>query len=61
MGMLNELTREELSWNSPFEVYYGRIPNNIQNAEKYIPKQVIVDERIIELLLAINLQEIEKN
>ena len=61
MGVLNELTREELSWNSPFEVYYGRIPNNIQNVEKYVPKQVIVDERIIELLSAINLQEIEKN
>ena len=55
--MLNGLVREELSWKSSFEVCYGRIPNNIQNAGKYIPKQVIVDERITELLSARNLQE----
>ena len=44
--MLNELAREQLSWKSHFEVYYGRIPNNIQNAGRYIPKQ---DETIVEL------------
>ena len=49
MRKLNELAREELSWKSPFEVYYGRIQYNIQNAERYRPKQVLVDERIIEL------------
>ena len=58
--MLNELAREELSWKNLFEVYYGRIPNNIQNAGRYIPKQVIVDERITELPSARNLQEREK-
>ena len=41
-------------------MYYGRIPNNIQNAGRYIPKQVIIDERIIELPSARNLQEGEK-
>ena len=60
MGVLNELAREELSQKSPFEVYYGRIPNNIQNAGRFIPKEVIVDERIIELLSARNLQERKK-
>ena len=43
MGVLNELAREELSYKSPFEVYYGRIPNNIQNTGRYLPKQVILD------------------
>ena len=37
------------------------MPNNIQNAGRYIPKQVIVDERIIDLPSARNLQEREKN
>ena len=60
MRVLNELARKKLPWKSPFEVYYGRIPNNIQNAGRYIPKQVIVDERIIELPSARNLQEREK-
>ena len=60
MRVLNELAREELSWKSPFEVYYSRITNNIQNAGRYISKQVIVDERIIELPSARNLQEREK-
>ena len=62
MWVLSRLVREELSWKSSFEVCYGRIPNNIQNAGRYIPKQGIVDERIIELLLlsARNLQEREK-
>ena len=27
MRVLNELAREELGWQSPFEVYYGRKPN----------------------------------
>ena len=36
------------------------MPNNIQNAGRYIPKQVIIDERIIELPSARNLQEGEK-
>ena len=54
MRVLNELARGVLSWKSPFEVYYGRIPNNIQNAGRFIPKEVIVDERIIELPSAIN-------
>ena len=58
--MLNELAKEELSWKSPFEVNYGRIPNNIQDGERYIPKQVIIDERILELPSAKNLQEREK-
>ena len=40
MRVLNELAREELSWKNPFEVYYDRIPNNIQNAGRYISKQV---------------------
>ena len=42
-------------------MYYRRIPNNIQNFERYIPKQVIADERIIELPSTRNLQEREKN
>ena len=46
MRVLNEYSREELSWKSPFEVYYGRMPNNIQNVGRYITKQVIVEERI---------------
>ena len=49
MRVLNELAMKEPSWESPFEVYYGRIPNSIQNAGRYIPKQVPIDERIIEL------------
>ena len=61
MRVLNELARGVLSWKSPFEVYYGRIPNNIQNAGRFIPKEVIVDERIIELPSARNLQERKKN
>ena len=60
MRVPNELATEELSRKNPFEVYYGRIPNNIQNPERYILKQVIIDERIIELLSARNLQQREK-
>ena len=37
------------------------MPNNIQNAGRYIPKQVIVDERIIDLPSARNFQEREEN
>ena len=51
---------KELSWENLFEEYYGRMPSNIQNAGRYIPKQVIIDERIIELPSARNLQEGEK-
>ena len=60
MRVLNELARGVLSWKNPSEVYYGRIPNNIQNAGRFIPKEVIVDERIIDLLSARNLQERKK-
>ena len=54
MRVLNELARGVLSWKNLFEVYYGRIPNNIQNVGRFIPKEVIVDERIIESPSAIN-------
>ena len=57
----SELARKDLSWKSPFKVDYGRMPNNIQNAGRYIPKQVIVDERIIDLPSARNFQEREEN
>ena len=59
--MLNELAREELSWKSPFEVYWLNTNqlecSNNQNAGIYMPKQVIVDKRIIELPSTKNLQE----
>ena len=32
MRVLNELAREELDWQSPFEVYYGRKSNFIVKA-----------------------------
>ena len=48
--VLNELARDEQCWKSPVEGCYGRIPKNIQ-------KQVIEDERIIELPSARNFQE----
>lgn len=30
MRALNDLTREELGWRSPFEIYYGRVSNFIK-------------------------------
>ena len=33
-------------------MYYGRIPNNTQNAGRCVPKQVFIDKTIIELPLA---------
>ena len=45
MRVLNELAREELSWRSPFEIYYGRVSNNVKKASsKSIPKQPSVDK-----------------
>ena len=32
MRVLNELGREELGWQSPFEVYYGRKSNFVVKA-----------------------------
>ena len=32
MRVLNELAREELGWQSPFEVYYGRKSNFVVKA-----------------------------
>ena len=61
MRVTIELAREDLSWKISFEVYYDRIPNNIQNAGRCMPKQVIADERISQLWSARNLQEREKN
>ena len=60
MQRLNGLAREELPWKSSFEVYYGRIQYNIQNAGRYSPKQVFVDEGIIELSSDRNLQQRKK-
>ena len=61
MRVLNKLAMEELPWKNPFEVYYRKIPNNIQNAGRYTPKQVTVDEKIIDLPSARNLQKFLQN
>ena len=38
MRVLNELTRENLGWQSPFEVYYGRKLNFVVKASYNINK-----------------------
>ena len=40
MKVLNNEAKEELGWRSPFEVYYGRKPNELSLAGTEVPNTI---------------------